>query len=70
MNLYMGLLNPEVFLAINCPSANMLGTWFNGDHGNDRLMVELDDFRGLFQHKQFLYNSVILTFDCTFELIL
>lgn len=51
MNLYMALLNPGVFVVINYPSANLLGSWFSGDHGNDMLVVELDDFRGLFQHK-------------------
>lgn len=51
MNLYMALLNPGVFVVINYPSANSLGSWFSGDHGNDMLVVELDDFRGLFQHK-------------------
>lgn len=69
MNLYMGLLNPGVFVAIHYPSANMLGTWFSGNHGNDRLMVELDYFRGLFQPKQFLDSSEILTFDYAFKLI-
>lgn len=51
-------------------SANLLGIWFSGDHGNDRSMVELYDFRGLFQHKKFIDSSAILTFDYAFELIL
>lgn len=70
MNLYMGLLNPGVFVVINYPSANLLETWFCGDHGNDRLMVECDDFKGLFRHKKFVDSSVMLIFDYAFELIL
>ena len=35
-----------------------LGTWFRGGLGSVRLMVGLDDLKGLFQPKRF-YESMI-----------
>lgn len=66
----MELLNPGVFVVITYWSGNFLGTWFSGDHGNDRLMLELNDSRGLFQHKKIIDSSVIIMFDSALELIL
>jgi len=35
------------------------GTWFSGGLGSARLMVGLDDLKGLF-HPKWFYDSVIL----------